>query len=98
DVKDELQVVALFRDIAQSATKLDLLINNAGAFDGGPIDELTLATWQHVLAVNLTGPFLCTREALRLMKPRQAGRIINVGSISAQMPRVNAAAYTASKH
>jgi NAD(P)-dependent dehydrogenase (short-subunit alcohol dehydrogenase family) len=67
-------------------------------FDGGPIEELSLETWQRVIAVNLTGPFLCTREAMRLMKPRGGGRILNIGSISAQVPRMDSVPYTTSKH
>jgi NAD(P)-dependent dehydrogenase (short-subunit alcohol dehydrogenase family) len=98
DVTEEQQVVHLFKEAARVRGTVDLLVNNAGAFDGGPLDELSLAAWQHVLAVNLTGPFLCTREAMRLMKNNGGGRIINVGSISAQVPRMDSAAYAASKH
>jgi NAD(P)-dependent dehydrogenase (short-subunit alcohol dehydrogenase family) len=98
DVTDEAQVSALFAQTLQHTGQVDLLVNNAGAFDGGPIEKLSLATWQHVLAVNLTGPFLCTREAMIIMKRQGAGRIINVGSISAQVPRLNSIPYTATKH
>jgi NAD(P)-dependent dehydrogenase (short-subunit alcohol dehydrogenase family) len=67
-------------------------------FDGGPLDELSLEAWEHVMAVNLRGPFLCTRAAFRMMKPRRAGRIINIGSISAQRVRPGSAPYSTSKH
>src|SRR4029078_7663509 len=77
---------------------LDILVNNAGAFDGGPIDELAVELWDKVLAINLRAPFLCTREAMRIMKRQHSGRIINIGSISAQRVRPHSAPYSASKH
>ncbi len=97
DVTDEAQVQAVFQQALQRFGRLDILVNNAGVFDGGPLDELSLATWEKVMAVNLRGPFLCTREALRIMKPQRAGRIINIGSISAQRVRPNSAPYSTSK-
>jgi NAD(P)-dependent dehydrogenase (short-subunit alcohol dehydrogenase family) len=97
DVTDEAQVVALFEGVAREFGRLDILINNAGAFDGGPLDELSLQTWQKVIGVNLTGPFLCSREAFKIMKGQGGGRIINIGSISAQVPRMHSAPYVASK-
>jgi NAD(P)-dependent dehydrogenase (short-subunit alcohol dehydrogenase family) len=87
DVTDEGHVEALFARAIERFGRLDLVVNNAGAFDGGPLDQLSAADWDHVLAVNLRGPFLCTRAALRLMKPQGRGRIINIGSISAQRVR-----------
>ncbi len=98
DVTDERQVQDAFQRTMQLFGRLDILVNNAGVFDGGPLDELTLEAWEKVMAVNLRGPFLCTREALRIMKPQQGGRIINIGSISAQRVRPNSAAYSTSKH
>ena len=98
DVTDEAQVMALFERTLQAFERLDILVNNAGVFDGGPLEEMSLETWQKVLNVNLTGPFICSREALKIMKRQKAGRIINIGSISAQMPRVHSAAYTTAKH
>jgi NAD(P)-dependent dehydrogenase (short-subunit alcohol dehydrogenase family) len=78
-----------------------VLFNNAGTFGrSAPIDEMTLQQWAEVIDANLTGAFLCAREAFRVMKAQrpQGGRIINNGSVSAQVPRPHAAAYTASKH
>ncbi len=98
DVTDERQVKAMFGKTMELFGRLDLLINNAGAFDGGPLDELSVEAWDKVLAVNLRAPFLCTREAMRIMKSQKRGRIINIGSISAQRVRPNSAPYSASKH
>lgn len=98
DVTDEAQVQEAFQHTMRLFGRLDILVNNAGVFDGGPLDELTLEAWEKVMAVNLRGPFLCTREAMRIMKPQQGGRIINIGSISAQRVRPNSAAYSTSKH
>ena len=98
DVTDESQVVALFERTMDEFGRVDILVNNSGAFDGGPIEELSLETWQRVVDVNLTGVFLCTREAMKIMKPQGGGRIINIGSISAQMPRMNSAPYSSTKH
>ena len=98
DVTNEQEVVDLFQNTVQEFGRVDILVNNSGVFDGGPLEELTLETWQTVLDVNLTGPFLCSREAMKIMKRQKGGRIINIGSISAQMPRMNSAPYTAAKH
>jgi NAD(P)-dependent dehydrogenase (short-subunit alcohol dehydrogenase family) len=93
DVADERQVQDLFRKTIDRFGRLDVLVNNAGAFD-----ELPVETWDKVIAVNLRGPFLCTREAMKIMKRQRGGRIINIGSISAQRVRPHSAAYSASKH
>jgi NAD(P)-dependent dehydrogenase (short-subunit alcohol dehydrogenase family) len=98
DVTDEAQVQEIFRQTMEQFGKLDLLVNNAGIFDGGPVDELSVEAWDRVMATNLRGPFLCTREAMRIMKAQRSGRIINIGSISAQRVRLNSAAYSTSKH
>jgi len=98
DITQEAQVREVFAKTVERFGRLDILVNNAGAFDGGPIDELTLETWDKVMAVNLRGPFLCTREAFRLMKKQGGGRIINIGSISAQRVRPGSAPYSVSKH
>ncbi len=97
DVVQEEQVQELFRQVMARHGRLNILVNSSGAFDGGPLEELTLETWNKVIGANLTGPFLCTREAFRIMKPAGGGRIINIGSISAQRTRMNNAPYTSSK-
>jgi NAD(P)-dependent dehydrogenase (short-subunit alcohol dehydrogenase family) len=101
DVTDEGSVRALFDDAVAAYGRVDLVVNNAGR-SAPPleIDALPLAEWQAAVAVNLTGVFLCTREAFRVMRDQrpQGGRIINNGSISAQVPRPLSAAYTATKH
>jgi len=98
DVTDERQVEDIFRRTMDQFGRLDILVNNAGAFDGGPLDELSTEAWDKVLAVNLRAPFLCTRAAMRIMKRQKGGRIINIGSISAQRVRPHSAPYSASKH
>src|SRR5262245_3780406 len=84
DVTDESQVESLFARAMERFGRVDILVNNAGAFDGGPLDELATDAWDKVIAVNLRAPFLCTRAAFRIMKKERVGRIINIGSISAQ--------------
>ena len=69
DLKVEAQITALFERTIVEMGQLDILVNNSGVFEGGPIEELSLETWQHVMDVNLTGVFLCTREAMKIMKP-----------------------------
>lgn len=101
DVTDATSVAALYATIAQRYGRLDLLFNNAGVFTAGvPLEDLPLDAWQAAVNTNLTGAFLCLREAFRLMKAQspRGGRIINNGSISAQTPRPNSIAYTATKH
>ncbi len=97
NVADETQVAEVFGKAMERFGKLDILVNAAGNFDGGPIENLSLKAWQNVVDANLTGPFLCSREAFRIMKPAGGGRILNIGSISAQMSRENSAPYTATK-
>jgi NAD(P)-dependent dehydrogenase (short-subunit alcohol dehydrogenase family) len=97
DVTDETQVEALFAETVGRFGRLDVLVNCAGAFDGGPLDEISTETWDKVIATNLRGPFLCTRAAMRIMKRQKAGRILNIGSISAQRPRLHSGPYSASK-
>ena len=101
DVSDPIAVRNLFAQVVDRWGRVDLLFNNAGVF-GMParLDEVALEDWRAVVDTNLTGCFLCAREAFRAMKSQcpQGGRIINNGSISAHVPRPHAAAYTATKH
>jgi NAD(P)-dependent dehydrogenase (short-subunit alcohol dehydrogenase family) len=97
DVGDEASVNALFAQVEEQYGRLDILVNNAGIAISGRIDELSLSDWNKVQRVNVTGIFLCCRAAARLMKPQNSGRIINIGSISGQMPRVKSTPYTTSK-
>ncbi len=101
DVSDPASVRALFAKTKASFGRLDLLFNNAGINAPGiPLEELSYAQWSAVVDVNLTGAFLCTQEAFKLMRAQEprGGRIINNGSISAQVPRPHSAPYTATKH
>ncbi|MEO5861773.1 MAG: SDR family oxidoreductase [Burkholderiales bacterium] len=100
DVSDPQSVTELFAKTKDRFGRLDLLFNNAGVSVGGPIEDLTFEQWKSVVDVNLTGPFLCTQAAVRMMKSQDpmGGRIINNGSISAHAPRPNSAPYTSTKH
>ena len=101
DVSEPESVEALFAELEATFGRLDVLFNNAGV--GAPplpLEDLSFAQWRKVIGINLTGAFLCTQAAFRLMKRQspRGGRIINNGSISSQTPRPNSAPYTASKH
>jgi len=101
DVSDPASVRALFARTTETFGRLDLLFNNAGT--GAPpvlLEDLSHEQWKAVVDVNLTGVFLCTQEAFRIMRRQRpmGGRIINNGSISAHAPRPNSAPYTATKH
>src|SRR5881396_2319561 len=101
DVSDPASVRALFARATQTFGRLDLLFNNAGTgAPPVPLEDLTYEQWKTVIDTNLTGPFLCTQEAIRIMKSQQprGGRIINNGSISAHAPRPFSAPYTSTKH
>ena len=101
DVSDPASVRALFSTASEAFGRLDLLFNNAGTGAPAiPLEDLTPEQWRQVVDVNLTGAFLCTQAAFRVMKAQvpRGGRIINNGSISAQTPRPHSAPYTATKH
>jgi NAD(P)-dependent dehydrogenase (short-subunit alcohol dehydrogenase family) len=101
DVSDPISVRFLFAKTKETFGRLDVLFNNAGTgAPAVPLEDLTYEQWQSVVGVNLTGVFLCTQEAFKLMKSQspRGGRIINNGSISAHAPRPNSAPYTATKH
>jgi NAD(P)-dependent dehydrogenase (short-subunit alcohol dehydrogenase family) len=101
DVTDRASVDALFAKVFREFGRLDLLFNNAGiGHPAVPLEEVTFEQWKSVIDTNLTGAFLCTQAAFRLMKAQspRGGRIINNGSISASVPRPHTVAYTASKH
>jgi NAD(P)-dependent dehydrogenase (short-subunit alcohol dehydrogenase family) len=101
DVSNPESVRALFAKTKETFGRLDVLFNNAGvSAPGVPIDELSFEQWKSVVDINLTGVFLCTQEAVRMMKNQnpRGGRIINNGSISAHAPRPNSAPYTSTKH
>jgi NAD(P)-dependent dehydrogenase (short-subunit alcohol dehydrogenase family) len=97
DVTDEDAVANLFAKAVDRFGTVDVLVNNAGIADSTAADVLELALWHKVIDTNLTSAFLCARSAIRIMKPAGRGRIINVGSISAKVPRGESPAYTASK-
>ena len=101
DVSKREAILALFVTVKASFGRLDLLFNNAGiGAPPVPLEDLAFETWQNVVATNFTGMFLCTQEAIKIMKSQspRGGRIINNGSISAHAPRPFSVAYTATKH
>jgi NAD(P)-dependent dehydrogenase (short-subunit alcohol dehydrogenase family) len=97
DVSCEADVERFFAAIDARYGHVDVLINNAGAFDGGPLEMVSLEAWNNVIGACLTGTFLCSRAAFRRMIPQKSGRILNIGSISAQRPREGSAPYSAAK-
>ena len=101
DVGDPQSVATLFQTIRHDLGRLDLLVNNAGmSLPAVPMEDITFEQWNAIVAANLTGAFLCTQQAMKLMKAQtpKGGRIINNGSISAHAPRPFSAPYTATKH
>ncbi|HWM47223.1 MAG TPA: SDR family oxidoreductase [Xanthobacteraceae bacterium] len=99
DVTQEDQVAALFAKTMQAYGRVDVLVNNAGVATNVNTEEITLKYWKEVLDINITAAFLCSREAIRIMKDQkpQGGRIINMGSISAKTPRPDSLPYTTTK-
>jgi NAD(P)-dependent dehydrogenase (short-subunit alcohol dehydrogenase family) len=97
DVTDETAVENLFARAVEHFGSVDVLVNNAGIADSTPIYDMPLDLWERVVGTNLTSAFLCSRAAFRVMKGRGRGRILNIGSISARVPRANSPAYAASK-
>jgi NAD(P)-dependent dehydrogenase (short-subunit alcohol dehydrogenase family) len=97
DVTDEAAVQNLFDQAVARFGTVDVLINNAGVADSTAVYEMSLDTWHQVIETNLTSAFLCSRAAFRVMKEQHRGRILNIGSISARVPRQNSPAYAASK-
>jgi NAD(P)-dependent dehydrogenase (short-subunit alcohol dehydrogenase family) len=97
DVTDEAAVQNLFDQAVERFGTVDVLINNAGIADSTATHELELELWHKVIETNLTSAFLCSRAALRVMRGKGHGRILNIGSISARVPRANSPAYAASK-
>jgi len=101
DVSDPASIAALFETVQATYGRIDLLLNNAGISTRNiPIDDLTYEQWSNVVAVNLTGSFLCAQHAFRMMKNQtpRGGRIINNGSVSAHVPRRNSTPYSTTKH
>lgn len=97
DVTLDADIARLFERSLSAFGTVDILVNNAGVSAPGRTEELMPEAWRRVIDTNLTAAFLCSREALKVMKPKRSGRIINIGSISSKMPRPHSAAYTTSK-
>jgi NAD(P)-dependent dehydrogenase (short-subunit alcohol dehydrogenase family) len=97
DVTSEAAILRLFAATLARFGRVDVLINNAGIADHTPTVDVTLAAWQRVIDTNLTSAFLCSREALKIMKQQRRGRIINIGSVSAKTPRPDTIGYAATK-
>jgi NAD(P)-dependent dehydrogenase (short-subunit alcohol dehydrogenase family) len=97
DVSSEAAVESFFAAVMERFGRVDIMVNNAGNFDGGRIDTVTMAAWNNVIGAALTGAFLCSRAAFRIMKEQGGGRILNIGSISGQRPREGSAPYASAK-
>ena len=99
DLTQEAAVAALFARVTKTYGRLDVLVNNAGIATHKNTEDITLQYWREALAINITAAFLCSREAIRIMKAQtpQGGRIINIGSVSAKTPRPDSLPYTVTK-
>jgi NAD(P)-dependent dehydrogenase (short-subunit alcohol dehydrogenase family) len=97
DLRIDAQIDNLFEKTMARFGRLDIMVNNAGVFDGGPIDQIATETWDKVIGINLRAAFLCTRAAFRIMKAQGGGRIINIGSISASRVRQFNTPYSCAK-
>ena len=99
DLTQEEAIIALFAKVTKTYGRLDILVNNAGVATHINTEDISLKYWREVLDINLTAPFLCSREAIRIMKAQtpQGGRIITIGSVSAKTPRPDSLPYTATK-
>jgi len=97
DVRDHAQVKRAFATVAAEAGGLDVLVNNAGVGEFGPVADMTPESWRTIIETNLNGPFYCCHEAIPLMRARGGGYIFNISSLAGKNPIVNAAAYNASK-
>ncbi|MBX9824876.1 MAG: SDR family oxidoreductase [Xanthobacteraceae bacterium] len=99
DLTKEAEIVALFQKTVATYGRLDVLVNNAGIATQKSTEDITLEYWNDAMAINITAPFLCAREAIRIMKEQkpQGGRIINIGSVSAKTPRPDSLPYTTTK-
>jgi NAD(P)-dependent dehydrogenase (short-subunit alcohol dehydrogenase family) len=97
DVLNEAEIEHMFTRTMEVFGRLDILVNNAGVFINEPIEQMSTKTWDWVIGVELRAPFICTRAAFRIMRKQRGGRIINIGSISAQRVRPNTAPYNSAK-